>query len=117
MLPSQNQQGLTMIKLKRQDSIRDKAAKTIEKMVKDLGGVTETYRYLREFNDRVMPQHVASWIKSGRIPVEYILFLQAKSKGDIKPYDLAPNLYPKKYMDQIEKIESAEFIMKMYDIK
>ena len=102
-----------MTRTKIHPKLTDKTRKAVKKLIKDMGGFAALTNYMRDFYPYIMPQSLNTWIKYGKIPHEYILFLYAKSEGDIKPWDLSPHMYPQSIFENAP-VPTVKEVLKMY---
>jgi len=61
----------------------------LEQAAQLLGGQSALARQLN-----VTPQAVQAWCKTGRIPAERVLAVEAATNGEVTRHELRPDLYP-----------------------
>lgn len=103
-----------MPRLKIDANITDKIKENLSSLIKKTGGITKLMLYLRDFNPTIMPQNISAWLRFGRIPPEYILYLNAKSKGEVALWDLSPHIYPKQMFKDVDPMTAAA-VKKLYN--
>lgn len=101
--------------------INDKLLKQCEEglylFLNSFPGFAELFDFIRPFNRRISYQHINAWKKFKKIPKEYVLYIEAKSKCKFPAHILRPDLYPKMYMKQIIVRNTPKALSDIYVIR
>ncbi len=65
-----------------------------QRAIKHAGGPSELAKVLG-----ISPQAISRWSKANQIPAKWVLALEALIEGEVKRYELRPDLYPAPDLD------------------
>ena len=73
-----------------------------QRAIKHAGGPSELAKVLG-----ITPQAVSRWSKANQIPAKWVLALEALIEGEVKRYELRPDLYPTPDLDVDGSVDPA----------